>query len=82
MRNRKEGRKIRTRERQRKRKGRKGGGPKKAEEKQRETLKNKHKMPFFRGETGFCLLKKRRKESKEKKNKNKKNKNKKKIRRV
>ena len=63
-----EGRKKRTRERQRKRKGRKGGSTKKAKEKQRETLKNKQRMPFFRGKTGILVCsKKPRKESKEKK---------------
>ena len=45
MRNRKEGRKKRTIERQ-KRESAKGGGPKKATEKQRETQKI-HKSPFL-----------------------------------
>ena len=44
MKNRKEGRKKITGERQRKRKGRKGGGPKKAKDKERETLKIKNAL--------------------------------------
>ena len=80
MKNRKEGRKKRTRERQRKRKGRNGGGPKKAREKQRETLKNKQKMPFFRGKNRFLSIKKtkkgeqRKKKQEQKKQKQKENK--------
>ena len=46
---------------------------KKAQEKQRETLKNKQKMPFFRGKTGF-LFSLRSKERKEKQPKKKQNK--------
>ena len=61
MRNRKEGRKKITREREREKKkereSAKGGGPKKAKEKQRETLKNKPKMPFLGGKQGFFLAK-------------------------
>ena len=55
MKNRKEGRKKITRETQRKRKGKKGGGPNKAKEKQWETQINKQKLPFFRGKTGFSI---------------------------
>ena len=53
MRNRKQGRTIRTRERQRKIKW-KRGRPKKAKEKQRETQKNEQqKWPFWGEKTGF-----------------------------
>ena len=59
MRKRKEGRNKRTRETP-KRESEKGGGPKKAKKKQRET-----QMPFFRGKTVFCLLKKKTKKGKQ-----------------
>ena len=49
------GKRTRRGERQRK-KNWKRGRPKKAKEKQRETLKNKQKMPFSRGNTRFFVL--------------------------
>ena len=48
------------------------GKPKKAMEKERETLKNKHKMHFFGGKKCFLLKTKKGKGSKQKKNKPKK----------
>ena len=74
MKNRKEGRKKRTRERQRKRKGNLGGRPKKAKEKQRETLRNKQKCPFLGGKQVFCLLKTKKGKQRKKKQKPKKQK--------
>ena len=74
MKNRKEGRKKITRERQRKIKGKKGGGPNKAKEKQRETQINKQKLPFLGGKTGFSYLKANKEKANEKKKQNKKNK--------
>ena len=73
MRNRKEGRKKRTREIQRKR-SEKGGGQKRAQEKQTETQKNEQKCPFLgrTKKTGCSSRSKERKaEKKHKKNKNK-----------
>ena len=64
----KEGRKKRKRERQRKWKW-KRGMPKKAWEKERETLKINQKLPFLGGKTGF-FYKKQRKEQKKKNKKN------------
>ena len=62
----KEGRKKRKKERQRKKKW-KRGRPKKAMEKERETVKNKQKMPFLGGKTVFFYENKERKGSKKKK---------------
>ena len=62
-------------ERDRERAIEKGGGHKKAKEKQRETLKNKQKIPFSRGKTVFDR-------SKERKGKKIKQENTNKIRRV
>ena len=53
-------------ERDRERAIEKGGGPKKAKEKQRETIKNKQKMPFSRGKTVFWIEAKKGKEKKTK----------------
>ena len=61
----KEGRKKRKKRETEKEKV-KRGRPKKAGEKERETLEKK---PFFRGKTGFILVKKQRKERNQKKNK-------------
>ena len=61
-----EGRKKITRERQIKRKGKKGGGPNKAKEKQRETQINKQKLPFLGGKQGFPIKKQRKKRQRKK----------------
>ena len=51
----------------------KKGEAKKAKEEQRETLKNKPKMPFSRGKTRFfCSTKQRKERNKDKPPKNKK----------
>ena len=71
MKNRKEGRKKITRERQRKKKGKKGGCPNKAKEKQRETQINKQKLPFLGGKLGFPIKKQIMKKAKENKKKQK-----------
>ena len=47
----------------------KRGRPQKAKEKQRERLKNKQKMPFLGGKTGFSLKSKERKGKQNKKTK-------------
>ena len=73
MKNRKEGKKI-TREREtKKEKGKKGGGPKKAKEKQRETQINKQKLPFLGGKQGFPIKKANKEKAKEKEKKKTKN---------
>ena len=56
-------------ERDKKEKGEKGGGPKKAEEKQRETQINKQKWPFLGAKTGLFYFKQREEKQKQKPNK-------------
>ena len=67
----KEGRKERKRERQRKKKW-KRGRPKKAMEKERETLKNQQKCPFYGEKQCFSIKNKERKGTPKKQEKTKK----------
>ena len=73
----KEEKRTRTRERERERerdrqRNWKRGRPKKAKEKQRETLENKQKCPFVEQKQGFCIKKQRKERQNKTTKKNKK----------